>query len=110
MFAIIITAFQFIGISSHLFSWRLLIGPGLLLALAPTGSSILDWKIVYFVSHGLALNYSFGVPCLPLQRDLGRDYQMVWVNWVAALICILFLIVWKRGKIVPLQSSADERI
>jgi hypothetical protein len=110
LLAIGITALQFIGISSDLFSWRLLVGPGLLLALAPMGSSVADWKIVYFVLHGIALNYSFGGPCLSLQRDLERDYQMVWVNWVAALICILLLILWKRGRTLPSQPSTNDRI
>lgn len=107
LLAIILTAFQFVGVSSRLLSWRLLVGPGLLIGLAPVAHATLDWKIVWFLSHGLALNYALGEPCVPLQRDLGRDYQMVWINWVAALVFILLLIVWVRRKPASLHSPVE---
>src|SRR5262245_9869001 len=96
-FAIGISALQSFGFSTQVLSWRFYVGPALEIAIAPVAGPIANWCIIIRRSVGVALNYSLGHPCPPIQDLLRVEGRVFWVNLVAMSVCTLLILAWDRG-------------
>jgi hypothetical protein len=110
LLALGISALQSFGFSTATLSWRFMLGPAIEATLVPVVGSIADWRIGMFRSFGLGLDYSLGRPCPAIQQAFGIQDHVFWLNLVGALICILLLIAYERGRTLPVPRTADKRI